>query len=167
MAQAKAFVKIQRGNFQALILAHNIAKTEKALDKVQPPKWGKSFTDQRNFKRVYPAYKSGMSTAEYVRQYEKNNRLSMPNGGNGDGATGLYINLNTAPAAEYDSSYPLCVEDLNPDFDPAELPVAKAKAPRKSFAELAARVAELGKAIESGDGQAIADNWLFHVKPYL
>ena len=141
----KSFVKIESGNFQALVLTDNLAKREALLSKVKPPKWGQAFTDQRNFKREFPVYKSGMSTAEYVRQYEKRNRMKMPTGGSSDDATGLYINLNENPATEYDATIPLLVIDENPDFDPAEMPAPKAKPARVS--KQAARIAALELAL--------------------
>jgi hypothetical protein len=49
-----------------------------------------------------------MSTAEYVSEYErKNSGLSF---------TKSYLGLNENPAAQYDPSVPLCVEDANPDY---------------------------------------------------
>lgn len=138
------FVQIQNGNAKVWALPHNIEKIEKALAKVKAPKWGQTFTKSRDFTRVFPQYKSGMSTAEYVNQYEKANRMGVPTNSNirhGHGITGLYSGLNENPAAEYDAAIPLCVEDQNPDYDPAEMPAPKAKAPRIS--KQAARIAEL------------------------
>ena len=109
------FVKIQSGNFEAFVLPSNIAKVEAALAKVKPPKPGKSEVRQVDSKRYFPAYQSGMSTAEYVRQYESaNSGMSFTSPYSAAGSHPL----NCQPAAEYDPSVPLCVEDMNPDYVP-------------------------------------------------
>lgn len=95
------FVQIQQGNFRALVRPENLAKVEAKLAKVKPD----YKPTRRELARTYPAYKPGMSTAEYVRLFEKAN-----------GKTGLDYVLNENPAAQYDSSVPLCVEDANPDY---------------------------------------------------
>lgn len=49
-----------------------------------------------------------MSTAQYVRRYEiGNGAKSMPD---------TWQGLNENPAAQYDPSVPLCIEDANPDY---------------------------------------------------
>lgn len=136
----QTFVKLATaGNAIAWVLPHNIEKIEKALAKVKPPKFGQAFTDQRDKKRAFPVYKSGMSTGEYVSLYNAANRgLKL--------TETIDANAYPHPAAEYDATIPLCVQDENPDFDPAEVPAPKAKAPRIS--KQAARVAELEAAIK-------------------
>jgi len=99
------FVQIQSGNFRALVRPENLAKVEDKLAKVKPPKPGKSEVRQTDSKRYFPIYEPGMSTAEYVRLFEKAN-----------GKTGLDYVLNENPAAQYDPTVPLCVEDANPDY---------------------------------------------------
>ena len=99
------FVQIQSGNFRALVRPENLAKVEDKLAKVKPPKPGKSEVRQTDTKRYFPIYEPGMSTAEYVRLFERAN-----------GKTGLDYVLNENPAAQYDPLVPLCVEDANPDY---------------------------------------------------
>ena len=126
-------VQIQNGAFRAFVLPENLAKVEDKFAKIKPPEWGQAFTDQRNWKRTYPVYKPGMSTADYVRQYEKANRMGMPNTTACEGKTGLDYVLNENPAAQYDPLVPLCVEDANPDYIPGvdDAPV-KPKRTRKA-----------------------------------
>ena len=103
------FVQIQSGNFRALVRPENLAKVEDKLAKVKSPKWGQAFTDQRDTKRQFPQYKAGMSTADYVRHYETQNfGLHL--------TVGVFAPMNENPAAQYDPSVPLCVEDTNPDY---------------------------------------------------
>lgn len=120
------FVQIQSGNFRALVRPENLAKVEDKLAKVKPPKPGKSEVRQTDAKRYFPIYEPGMSTADYVRHYEtKNHGLSF--------TIGVFAPLNEEPAAQYDPSVPLCVEDANPDYVPGvdDAPV-KAKRTRKA-----------------------------------
>ena len=132
------FVKIESGAFAALILPHNLEKIEKALAKVKPPKFGQAFTDQRDKKRAFPIYKSGMSTGEYVSLYNAaNNGLKL--------TETIDANAYPRPAAEYDPTFPLLVQDENPDFDPAEMPAPKVKPARVS--KQAARIAALELAL--------------------
>ena len=119
------FVQIQTGNFRALVRPENLAKVEDKLAKVKPPKLGKSEVRQTDAKRYFPIYEPGMSTADYVSEYErKNSGLSF---------TKPYFGLNERPAAQYDQSVPLCVEDANPDYIAGvdDAPV-KAKRTRKA-----------------------------------
>ena len=99
------FVQIQSGNFRALVRPENLAKVEDKLAKVKPPVMDYGKITARDRARVFPVYKPGMSTADYVRLFEKAN-----------GKTGLDYVLNENPAAQYDPSVPLCVEDANPDY---------------------------------------------------
>ena len=92
---------------------------------IKPPKPGKSEVRQTDTKRYFPIYEPGMSTADYVSEYErKNSGLSF---------TKSYLGLNEYPAAQYDPSVPLCVEDANPDYMPGvdDAPV-KPKRTRKA-----------------------------------
>lgn len=143
------FVQIQNGNAKVWALPHNIEKIEKALAKVKAPKWGQTFTKSRDFTRVFPQYKSGMSTAEYVNQYEKANRMGVPTNSNirhGHGITGLYSGLNENPAAEYDATIPLCVVDENPDYIPENL--VKFERPKKTRRDIKGeRIAALESAL--------------------
>lgn len=119
------FVQIQSGNFRALVRPENLAKVEDKLAKVKPPKPGKSEVRQTDTKRYFPIYEPGMSTADYVSEYErKNSGLSF---------TKSYLGLNEYPAAQYDPLVPLCVEDANPDYIAGvdDAPV-KAKRTRKA-----------------------------------
>ena len=119
------FVQIQSGNFRALVRPENLNKIEDNLAKVKPPKPGKSEVRQTDTKRYFPIYEPGMSTADYVSEYErKNSGLSF---------TKSYLGLNEYPAAQYDPSVPLCVEDSNPDYVPGldDAPV-KPKRTRKA-----------------------------------
>lgn len=109
-------VQIQNGAFRAFVLPENLAKVEEKLSKVKPPVHSIPKPSARDRARVFPVYKPGMSTAEYVHQYEKANCMGMPNTTACEGKTGLYIGLNENPAAQYDPSVPLCVEDANPDY---------------------------------------------------
>ena len=98
------FVQIQSGNFRALVRPENLAKVEDKLAKVKPP----VSTFPKPSARVFPVYKPGMSTAQYVRRYEiENGAKSMPD---------IWQGLNENPAAQYDPNVPLCVEDANPDY---------------------------------------------------
>ena len=120
------FVQIQSGNFRALVRPENLAKVEDKLAKVKPPKPGKSEVRQTDTKRYFPMYEPGMSTADYVRHYEtKNHGLSF--------TVGVFAPLNENPAAQYDATVPLCVEDSNPDYVPGldDAPV-KPKRTRKA-----------------------------------
>lgn len=101
------FVQIQSGNFRALVRPENLAKVEDKLAKVKPPVYSIPKPSARDRARLFPVYKPGMSTAEYVRQFERAN-----------GKTGLDYVLNENPAAQYDPMVPLCVEDASPDYIP-------------------------------------------------
>ena len=102
------FVKIQSGNFRALVRPENLAKVEDKLAKVKPPVHSIPKPSARDRARVFPVYEPGMSTADYVSEYErKNSGLSF---------TKSYLGLNEYPAAQYDPNVPLCVEDANPDY---------------------------------------------------
>lgn len=99
------FVQIQSGNFRALVRSENLTKVEDKLAKVKPPVHSIPKPSARDRARLFPVYKPGMSTAEYVRLFERAN-----------GKTGLDYVLNENPAAQYDPLVPLCVEDANPDY---------------------------------------------------
>lgn len=102
------FVQIQSGNFRALVRPENLAKVEDKLAKVKPPIHSIPKPSARDRARVFPIYEPGMSTADYVSEYErKNSGLSF---------TKSYLGLNENPAAQYDPSVPLCVEDASPDY---------------------------------------------------
>lgn len=102
------FVQIQSGNFRALVRPENLAKVEDKLAKVKPPVHSIPKPSAQDRARVFPVYKPGMSTAQYVRQYEiENGAKSMPD---------IWQCLNENPAAQYDPLVPLCVEDANPDY---------------------------------------------------
>ena len=102
------FVQIQSGNFRALVRPENLAKVEDKLAKVKPPVHSIPKPSARDRARVFPVYKPGMSTAQYVRRYEiENGAKSMPD---------IWHELNENPAAQYDPLVPLCVEDANPDY---------------------------------------------------
>lgn len=123
------FVQIQSGNFRALVRPENLAKAEEKLAKVKPPVNTFPKPSARDRARVFPVYKPGMSTAQYVRRYEIENAhiskaSAMPE---------IWQGLNENPAAQYDSSVPLCVEDANPDYIPGvdDAPV-KVKRTRKT-----------------------------------
>lgn len=117
------FVQIQSGNFRALVRSENLAKVEDKLAKVKPPVYSIPKPSALDRARIFPVYEPGMSTAEYVRQFEKAN-----------GKTGLDYVLNENPAAQYDPSVPLCVEDANPDYIPG-VDDAPVKAKRTSKAD--------------------------------
>lgn len=107
------FVQIQSGNFRALVRPENLAKVEDKLAKVKPPVYSIPKPSARDRARVFPVYKPGMSTADYVRQFEERNvRLTSVYSVAGSHP------LNCQPAAQYDPSVPLCVEDANPDYVP-------------------------------------------------
>ena len=119
------FVQIQSGNFRALVRPENLAKVEDKLAKVKPPVMDYGKITARDRARVFPVYKPGMSTADYVSEYErKNSGLSF---------TRSYLGLNENPAAQYDPMVPLCVEFANPDYIAGvdDAPV-KAKRTRKA-----------------------------------
>ena len=104
------FVQIQSGNFRALVRPENLAKVEDKLAKVKPPVYSIPKPSARDRARLFPVYEPGMSTADYVSEYErKNSGLSF---------TKSYLGLNEYPAAQYDPLVPLCVEDANPDYMP-------------------------------------------------
>ena len=122
------FVQIQSGNFRALVRPENIAKVEEKLAKVKPPVQSIPKPSARDKARVFPVYKPGMSTADYVRQFERDNvKLTSTYD-----LTGSHP-LNCQPAAQYDPTVPLCVEDANPDYIAGvdDAPV-KAKRTRKA-----------------------------------
>lgn len=132
------FVQIQSGNFRALVRPENLAKVEDKLAKVKPPVYSIPKPSARDRARLFPVYKPGMSTAEYVRQFERAN-----------GKTGLDYVLNENPAAQYDPLVPLCVEDANPDYIPGvdDAPVKpKAKSARRD--PKAERIAALEVAVK-------------------
>ena len=119
------FVQIQSGNFRALVRPENLAKVKDKLAKVKPPVSTFPKPSARDRARIFPVYESGMSTADYVSEYErKNSGLSF---------TKSYLGLNENPAAQYDPLVPLCVEDANPDYVPGldDAPV-KPKRTRKA-----------------------------------
>ena len=130
------FVQIQSGNFRALVRPENLAKVEDKLAKVKPPVHSIPKPSARDRARVFPVYKPGMSTAEYVRLFEKAN-----------GKTGLDYVLNENPAAQYDPSVPLCVEDANPDYI-ARVDDAPVKPKRVKRDPKAERIAALEVAIK-------------------
>lgn len=103
----------------AWILPQNLEKIEAKLNKVKPPKWGQTFTDQRDTKRQFPQYKAGMSTGEYISRFNSlNNKLGLS-------LVHDLLKYDENPAAEYDATTPLCVIDENPDYNEAsELEVA-------------------------------------------
>ena len=107
------FVQIQSGNFRALVRPENLAKVEDKLAKVKPPVSTFPKPSARDRARVFPVYKPGMSTAEYVRKFETDNRILITK--DVYTLTGSHP-LNCQPAAQYDQSVPLCVEDANPDY---------------------------------------------------
>ena len=119
------FVQIQSGNFRALVRPENLAKVEDKLAKVKPPVYSIPKPSARDRARLFPVYEPGMSTADYVSEYErKNSGLSF---------TKSYLGLNENPAAQYDPSVPVCVEDANLDYIPGvdDAPV-KPKRTRKA-----------------------------------
>jgi len=132
------FVQIQSGNFRALVRPENLVKVEDKLAKVKPPVYSIPKPSALDRARIFPVYKPGMSTAEYVRQFEHAN-----------GKTGLNYVLNENPAAQYDPSVPLCIEDANPDYIPGvdDAPVKpKAKSARRD--PKAERIAALEVAVK-------------------
>lgn len=132
------FVQIQSGNFRALVRPENLAKVEDKLAKVKPPVYSIPKPSALDRARIFPVYEPGMSTAEYVRQFERAN-----------GKTGLDYVLNENPAAQYDPLVPLCVEDANPDYIPGvdDAPVKpKAKSARRD--PKAERIAALEVAVK-------------------
>lgn len=132
------FLQIQSGNFRALVRPENLAKVEDKLAKVKPPVHSIPKPSAQDRARLFPVYKPGMSTADYVRQFERAN-----------GKTGLNYVLNENPAAQYDPLVPLCVEDANPDYIPGvdDAPVKpKAKSARRD--PKAERIAALEDALQ-------------------
>ena len=121
------FVKIQSGNFQALIRPENLAKREAVLAKVKAPAPYPFKRTRYDNARSFPMFRQGMTTLEYVQQYERmNNRLNL-HAGTFDCSGYLF------EPAQYDASVPLCVEDSNPDYVPGldDAPV-KPKRTRKA-----------------------------------
>ena len=120
-------VQIQAGAFRAFVLPENVGKVEEKIAKVKPPIYSIPKTSARDRARVFPAYKPGMSTADYVRLFERENaKLTSTYELTGDHP------LNCQPAAQYDPTMPLCVEDANPDYIPSEeTPTPKAKTTRR------------------------------------
>ena len=104
------FLQIQSGNFRALVRPENLAKVEDKLAKVKPPVYSIPKPSARDRARLFPVYKPGMSTAEYVSRYESAN--------SGLSFTKSYLGLNENPADQYDPLVPLCVEDASPDYIP-------------------------------------------------
>jgi len=127
------FVQIQSGNFRALVRLKNLTKVEDKLTKVKPPVMNYGKITQMDRARIFPEYKPGMSTAQYVRLFEEAN-----------GKTGLDYVLNHNPAAQYDPKVPLCVEDTNPDYVPGvdDAPV-KPKRTRKAAKPMPDKIDEL------------------------
>jgi hypothetical protein len=72
-----------------------------------------------NLKRSYPAFEIGMSTAEYVAQFNGLNSRLMHHGIEHDCAN------YHKPAPMLDASIPECVEDVNPDYVPEFLSTPK------------------------------------------
>lgn len=107
------FVQIESGNFRALVRPENLAKVEDKLAKVKPPVHSIPKPSARDRARVFPVYKPGMSTADYVRKFETDNRILITK--DVYTLTGSHP-LNCQPATQYDPSVPLCVEDANPDY---------------------------------------------------
>lgn len=124
------FVQIQTGNFRALVRPENLAKVEEKLAKVKPPVHSIPKPSARDRARLFPVYKPGMSTADYVRKFETDNRILITK--DVYTLTGSHP-LNCQPAAQYDPNVPLCVEDANPDYVPGldDAPV-KPKRTRKA-----------------------------------
>lgn len=144
------FVKIQSGNFEALIRPANLAKREAALAKVKP---GFKPAASKELARTYPQYKPGMSTAEYVRVFEKANALCYPQHMGMESpysAAGSHP-LNCQPAAQYDPNVPLYVEDANPDYIPGldDVP-AKPKRTRKAAKPAPDKAAVMWVLIDAG-----------------
>ena len=121
------FVKLQNGAFECLVLPHNIDKVEAALAKVKAPAPYPFKRTRYDNARSFPMFRQGMTTLEYVQQYERmNNRLNL-HAGTFDCSGYLF------EPAQYDASVPLCVEDSNPDYVPGldDAPV-KPKRTRKA-----------------------------------
>ena len=107
------FVQIQSGNFRALVRPENLTKVEDKLAKVKPPVHSIPKPSARDRARIFPVYEPGMSTADYVRKFEADNRILITK--DVYTLTGSHP-LNCQPAAQYDPMVPLCVEDANPDY---------------------------------------------------
>lgn len=135
----QTFVKLATAaNSIAWVLPQNIEKIESKLNKVKAPKWGQTFTDQRDTKRHFPQYTAGMGTGEYISRYESLNR--------GLEFTKPYdISAFPENSTDYDGDIPLFVADENPDYDPADdiAPVAKVKAKSARRDIKGERIAEL------------------------
>ena len=138
------FLQIQSGNFRALVRPENLAKVEDKLAKVKPPVYSIPKPSALDRARLFPVYKPGMSTAEYVRLFEERNvRLTSVYSVAGSHP------LNCQPAAQYDPTVPLCVEDANPDYIPGvdDAPVKpKARSARRD--PKAERIAALEVAVK-------------------
>lgn len=152
---AQNFLTIQKGAFFALVLPQNVAKVESALAKLEKPTKRDPFKRSRyDNARTFPVYKPGDSVGEYIAKYESLN---------GHGLTKVYGATSCAnyyaPASEYLPGVPLCVEDANPDYNPAD-DIAPAKTKRVN--KQAARIAELEAAL-----RAIVEDWEYCGSPGL
>lgn len=144
-----SFVKIQKGAFECLVLPHNIDKVEAALAKLEKPVKRDPFKRTRyDNARAFPNYQPGMSTADYVRKFEADNRILITK--DVYTLTGSHP-LNCQPAAQYDPNVPLCVEDVNPDYMPGvdDAPV-KAKRTRKAAKAAPDKAAVMWLLMDSG-----------------
>lgn len=97
-----------------------------------------------NLKRSYPAFKPGMSTAEYVAQFNGLNSRLLHHGI--EHGCSNYHN----PAPMLDPSIPECVEDDNPDYVPEFLSV-KVKPVKVTVATLKASIVQALECLARGD----------------
>jgi hypothetical protein len=110
---------------------------------VKPKKHKPEALSSVNLKRSYPAFEIGMSTAEYVAQFNGLNSRLMQHGIE-YGCPNYH-----KPAPILDASIPECVEDVNPDYVPEFLD--KPKKPAQTVAGLKKTIRAALDALTTGD----------------
>jgi hypothetical protein len=110
---------------------------------VKPKKHKPVALSTKNLARQYPAFQIGMSTAEYVAQFNGLNSRLMHHG-----IEHSCENYHK-PAPMLDASIPECVEDVNPDYVPEFL--NKPKKPAQTVAGLKKTIRAALDALATGD----------------
>lgn len=117
----------------------NVTKYRALLEK---PKKHKAEA-HKAVKTSYPQFIAGMSTAEYVEAFNRLNDFNQIRIQCSHDCENYY-----KPAPMFDSSYPECVEDENPDYVPMDAPI---KQKGKTVRELKNVIQEALKMLSLGD----------------
>lgn len=120
----------------------NVTKYRALLEK---PKKHKAEA-HKAVKTYYPQFQAGMSTSDYVDAFNRLNNFDQIRIKCGHTCENYY-----KPAPMFDSSYPECVEDENPDYIAADVPV---KQKRQTAKELKTVIQDALRLLSLGDIQS-------------